>query len=234
MENLSKILLAVHVFSGFTSLALFWIPMFTRKGGLNHRRIGKIYVYLMSIVVITAALLCLVALTEGRFIGASFLGFLSLITGQAVWEGVAILNTKKGFSRSFLWTQKLFQLSTFSFGLALLITGLVLINQGFGVVMLIFGILGISNFSKVWNIIRGRDLEQKDWFNGHLEGMIISGIAAYTAFFVFGGRQFLGNIFTGYWMVVPWVAPTVIGIFSIRYLKKYYARKKAKKLDPTT
>ena len=51
--------------------------------------------------------------------------------------------------------------------------------------------------------------------------MLVSGIAAYTAFFAFGGRVFFESLLTGYWAVLPWVAPTIIGIGAIKYLEKY-------------
>ncbi len=229
MEAISKALLMIHVVAGFTSLGIFWIPMFTRKGGINHRKLGKVYVFLMWIVVITAALLSIKNVLIGRFIQAAFLGFLALITGNVLWSGMAMLRNKQGLSARFQSIQRILDFSVFLFGLVLVIYGIVLKGQGTGVLMLIFGILGMSDFPKVRAHLQGKSSTSVNWFDGHLDGMITSGIAAYTAFFVFGGRQFFEGWLPGYWAIIPWVAPTVIGMISMRYLKAYYATRRGAK-----
>lgn len=229
MEALAKALLMIHVVAGFASLGIFWIPMFTRKGGLNHRRLGKVYVFLMWIVVGTAALLSIKNLLIGNFIQAAFLGFLALITGNVLWSGMAVLRNKEGLSAGFQAIRRTLDFSVFLFGLVLVIYGIVLKGQGTAVLMLIFGILGLSDFPKVRAHLRGNASTAVNWFDEHLEGMITSGIAAYTAFFVFGGRQFFEGWLPGYWAIIPWVAPTVIGMISMKYLKAYYTAQRRPK-----
>ncbi len=87
----------------------------------------------------------------------------------------------------------------------------------------------LHSFGTIFKEIKN-PTQKADWFIEHMKNMIISGIAAYTAFLAFGGRTLLGNIFTGYWMVIPWVAPTFIGIFAMRYLEKYYLQKRGGKI----
>ena len=95
MKNLSEILLATHVIAGMISLIIFWIPIFVKKGGNLHRSVGKVYVYLMWYVVISAFLLSVENFIEGSYIAAAFLGFLTLATGQPLWSAIAILNNKE-------------------------------------------------------------------------------------------------------------------------------------------
>ena len=90
MEVLSKSLLAIHIFCGFCSIVLFWIPIFVKKGGNIHVKIGKAYVFLMWIVVLTAAILSIKNIIIGAYIMAAFLGFLSLITANPLWYGIAV------------------------------------------------------------------------------------------------------------------------------------------------
>ena len=87
METLSKALLSTHVIAGFISLVLFWIPIFTKKGGKIHTLVGKIYIYLMWIVVISAGILSVENAYQGNYLMASFLGFLTLITSNPLWYG---------------------------------------------------------------------------------------------------------------------------------------------------
>ena len=101
MEAITKALLATHIFSGITSIILFWIPIFLKKGSKNHILIGKIYVFLMWIVVISAGLLSIKNILIGEFVMAAFLGFLALITANPLLYGIAILKNKKGLSDSY-------------------------------------------------------------------------------------------------------------------------------------
>ena len=223
MKTLSSIVLTIHIIAGFSSLLLFWIPAFTKKGGINHVKMGKIYMWLMWTVVITAALLSIKSFYVGRIEAAVFLGFLTFITANPLWKGIAILNHKKGLPKSFQTTHLMFELLIFISGVLLLSYGIYLKGQGGAILMIIFGILGVSNLGSIIKLIKNPP-QKMDWFMEHMKDMITSGIAAYTAFFAFGGRTLLGDIFTGYWMVIPWVAPTIIGVFAMKYLEKYYQK----------
>lgn len=229
METFSSIFTMVHVAAGFASLLLFWIPAFTKKGGINHVKIGKLYMWLMWIVVITAAILSIKNLYIGRVEIAALLGFLTFITANPLWKGIAIFNHKKGLSKTFQQTHLIFEVMVFIAGALLLGYGIYLQGRGAAVLMMIFGLLGVSNLKAVLKLIKNPP-QKMDWLIEHVKDMITTGIAAYTAFFAFGGRTFLGEIFTGYWMVIPWVAPTFIGIVTIRYLEQYYAKQRSQKV----
>lgn len=216
----------IHIAAGAISLILFWIPIFAKKGGINHVKLGKIYMWLMWIVVVTAAILSIKNLYVGRIEAAAFLGFLTFITANPLWKGIAVLKHKKGLSKAFQRTHLIFESLILVAGVLLLGYGIYLKGEGGAVLMIIFGILGVSNLGSVLKLIKSPP-QQMDWFTEHMADMIISGIAAYTAFFAFGGRTILGHIFTGYWMIVPWVGPTIIGIFTIKYLKKYYEKQRS-------
>ncbi|HMQ46768.1 MAG TPA: hypothetical protein PKA00_04695 [Saprospiraceae bacterium] len=228
MDLIEKIMLPPHIVAGFLSIALFWLPAFTRKGGISHIRMGKLYIFFMWIVVVTAALMCLENVWYGFYAGGSFLGFLALITASPLWRGIAILRNKKAITPKYRRINLTLELAIFLFGAALLVAGILLQSDSTAILMMVFGGLGISNAGRLWRMIR-RPSQQSDWLIQHMKDMIASGIAAYTAFFAFGGRTLLGEIFTDNWMVIPWMAPTVIGITSMRLLEKAYRRKRQSK-----
>jgi hypothetical protein len=58
----------------------------------------------------------------------------------------------------------------------------------------------------------------------HIRGTIISGIAAHTAFFAFGGRRLLVDILgmDTSLMFIPWVMPTLLGVIYAKYMRRKY------------
>ncbi len=220
LSVLSDLTLYTHVISGSLALLCFWIPVFARKGGINHRRVGNWYVRFMWGVVVTAVLLCVKNIIVANYLSAAFLGFLSLITARPLWNGIAILKNKKELSVSYQRTD-LFLLGSIvvaSFGM--LILGYGLRAQGMGAVILIFGILGLTNLPEfLRNLKPGIE---RHWLREHFSGLIISGIAAHTAFLVFGAATYIQVLFTSYWATLPWFLPSVIGGLGIAYSNRRY------------
>ena len=92
------------------------------------------------------------------------------------------------------------------------------------VLLMIFG--GIS-VAAAFSMRRDTLVEQPDRkarLVAHFNGLIGSGIGVYTAFFAFGGSRFLAEVLPGYWQVVPWVLPAIIGTIIINRLEKSYKR----------
>jgi uncharacterized membrane protein len=220
---LTSVFLPIHVVAGFSALISFWIPTLTRKGKRAHRLSGKIYVFLMWIVVLSAAALCLLKVAKGEYLGAAFLGFLSLITAQPLWYGIAVLRYKRELPRRVLLMRKVLSGLVSASALAMLITAAYLRLQGPAILLLIFGLLGIGSIKDVIKPMATLRAAAH-WITDHLDGMIVSGIAAHTAFFAFGGNQFFTGLFVGPWVAIPWSLPTVIGIIAMRRMKRRYPR----------
>ena len=219
MDSFSKILLSTHVIAGFISLILFWIPVFVRKGGDIHRKVGKVYVYLMWYVVLSALLLSIENFIQGHYISAVFLGFLTFITGRPLWSAISILKNKRQLSASYLMINLCFNIIIGISAIILFLFGLKIWGQAESVMMIFFSLLG---FGGGWDAIQQirNPKEKEDWYKEHLSGMIISAIAGYTAFFAFGGRQYFASILTDYWQILPWIAPTIIGIGIIKLMER--------------
>lgn len=225
MDSFEKFLLPIHIACGFLSIVIFWIPIFVKKGSNIHVKVGKLYMILMWIVVLTAAILSVENFMNGAYIGAAFLGFLTLITGNPLWYGIAILNQKKGLSESYKKKHMFFNGLIVIAGILLLIYGITLNGHPQGILMIIFGILGISTGKEIITMQRNPEAKS-NWIEEHIAGMLTSGIAAYTAFAVFGGNSFFSGFITGYWSIIPWISPTIVGIILIKYYKNSYLNKK--------
>jgi hypothetical protein len=223
MEYIFKTLLTVHIIAGSISLILFWIPAFTKKGNDLHKKSGFWYMVMMWIVVGSALILSIKNAFLGQINTALFLGFISLITANPLWYGIAVLKNKKQLSTTYLWTHRLISIIIVLFGMFLVIYGTFFITSGIRYLMWFFGALGIAG---IVEIVRSyRDYEnQPHWFKRHYTGMISSGIAAYTAFFAFGGRTMLGEILTNELQLIPWIAPTFIGVTAMRLLDRKYKK----------
>ncbi len=231
MEIASKGLLFIHIFFGTISLVVFWLPaVFTKKGGQWHNKLGKIYVFLMTGVVISAALLCIKNVIVGNYNSAIFLGFLTLITAQPIWYGTAVLKYKKSMSKSFWLMHISFRLVIILCALSLISYGTYLyLNHEVHPLLFIFGFLGASDLPAWIKEMRNPPLNV-NWLVDHFSSMIISGIAAYTAFFAFGGRAFMSKVLVGYWQILPWILPTIIGTIAIKVLKSKYEKRKPDEL----
>lgn len=219
MEFFETALLFVHIVAGFGSLVLFWVPVWTRKGGINHRRVGRWYVRSMSVVVISAILLSLINLYRGNIGLGVFLGFLALLTAKALWLATSILKNKRDVGLRYRLKLIAFSGLVVGTGIALIAYGIALGGKGLAVYMFIFGGLGLSGIFELISLIRG-SFEQEDWIKHHIVGMGGSGIAAHTAFMSFGGSSLITGFFNSYWALVPWMAPTVIGIIAINVAVK--------------
>jgi hypothetical protein len=234
MDSLSSIFTFAHVAAGFSALIVFWIPAFTRKGGINHRRIGNWYVKLMWVVVITAFILCLKNALIGRTQAVIFLGFLVLITAKPLWLGISILDNKRVLSLAYRRANVLLNALVAAAGLALITYGLSLNGSGNAILMYVFGALGLSSVFDLWAGVRSLMAHNTDapeqkpqWMKEHIANMGVSGIAAHTAFLAFGANSLLPQSYVGQGGLglVAWISPTVIGVIAIRWSVRKYQPK---------
>lgn len=222
MELIHKILLGIHIPFGAISLILFWIPVGLKKGSPNHRKYGKYYFWTMWVVLITSALLSVSNTIMGHYMAAIYLGFLSLITSYPLWYSYEILQQSREWSPKYVNIRRIFLSLMFISGLILIMIGGIMFQfKGMGTMMVFFGMVGL---------LSGRDLlmskhkaiEKETRIKMHIQGTIISGIAAYTAFFAFGGSRLFIEVLHMHhqWMAIPWIAPTLLGVIYMRYMKK--------------
>lgn len=221
MKEIHDILLWIHIPAGTISLVLFWIPVMVKKGNNIHRKVGKAYYWSMWIVQITALLLSINNAILGQFIMAAFLGFLAILTGYPLWYSYEILQQKKVWSDRYFKVRKTFAWVLCLASLSMLIGAGIMRFEGPAILMVFFGLIGLPAIKDAL-MTREAAMAKESRIKTHMRGTIVSGIAAYTAFLSFGGRTLFGDLLTGYLQIIPWIAPTIIGLVVLRFMKKKY------------
>ncbi|MFT6335119.1 MAG: hypothetical protein ACI86M_001255 [Saprospiraceae bacterium] len=221
MKAIHDIFIWIHIPAGTLSLILFWIPVMVKKGNNIHRKVGRAYYWCMWIVQITALILSINNAIMGQYIMAAFLGFLAILTGYPLWYSYEILQQKKEWSQRYFNNRKAFAWILFCASLSMVIGAALMKFQNQGVLMLFFGLLGIPALRDA-RMTKQTAMQKENRIRMHMKGTIVSGIAAYTAFLSFGGRSLFGDLLTGYWQILPWIAPTIIGVTILRFMKRRY------------
>lgn len=226
MELLHTILLWIHIPFGVISLILFWIPVGLKKGSHLHRKIGKYYYSTMWVVLISSALLSVCNVFLGKQMAALYLGYLTIITAYPLWYSYEILQQKKEWSDRYYTIRKIFLTTLFVTGVGMIMLGGIKYHfQGMGTMMLFFGLLVLPAGKDVF-LTKVKAMNKETKLKMHIQGTIISGIAAYTAFFAFGGSRILMGMLELHhqWMMVPWILPSILGLTYSWYMKRQYSR----------
>jgi hypothetical protein len=235
MYAIHQSLLAAHIFVGAVALASFWVPVFARKGSPWHVKAGMLYSRCMIAVAWTAIALCAVIaidplgshgvgavpperaaeiVSQSRLFGA-FLAFLGLTTLSGIRNGLRAVKARREPGWRPTRGDVTLDLAVVASGVAMLIMGLVYRNPLF---------IGLSLTVLIIRLMRVRraTAQRFSWWSEHLSAMLGTGIGAYTAFFVFGGRRLFSAYLPGGWELLPWFLPTVIGVPAISLTIRYY------------
>lgn len=236
MEAVLSNLRWVHVAAGFIGLAAFWVPIFTRKGAAQHKLFGKIFKYSAYIVLGAAGLaVCLHAINfsnHGMSISEHasdygfmiFLGYLALVTFIILRHGQLVLQHKPGLASMNNWPNRFFAGLAIASSLMIIAFALVY-NPSNKIILYALSPIGISSGIGIFKAIRGQRTEKKAWFYEHLGAMLGCGIAFHTAFAVFGASRIFDLGLSGAWSVLPWIAPTLIGIPATIIWTRHYKQR---------
>ncbi|MEX0739336.1 MAG: hypothetical protein WD071_08340 [Pseudohongiella sp.] len=236
--------LYLHIAVGIVALIIFWVPALSKKGSVNHKRVGRIFALIMYTVGWSGVLMASldlwrpltmhpaadvttpesqVAISAGIRSTATFLLSLSILVLTATRHGWLVIRGKEDRRILRKPSQVALCLALLAAGLTLLVVG----ARGGNTLLLIFGALetwlaiGYLRYS-----FKADLAHPKEWWIEHLGALIVGGISAYTAFFVVGAASLLEPLlqsgsFAGLGIVF-WVAPGVIGGFAIARLSRKY------------
>ncbi|WP_337879265.1 hypothetical protein [Rheinheimera sp.] len=224
-----------HIILGTAALLLFWWPVLSKKGSAVHRRTGHYYSLCMHSVAASGIVMTLLvwgaplaakpelmarALTEPQLYQRlmdqnSFLFLLSLLTWVTIRHAQLALKTRQDRRLLRHWAV---------LGPVLLLVAVsaaVLRQQGaYQPLVLVFSLISLGTAAGILRYTFARNTTANAWLVEHAVAMLASGIAAYTAFSAFGGRVLLSSLLQGYWQMLPWLLPTLIGLPAIFWYRR--------------
>jgi len=201
LEMIIQSLRWTHIIAGFMAFFVAPVALITQKGGLAHRRWGKVYFWAMTVGTITA-------LIVAAYRPNIFLLLIALFSFYLSFTGYRVLSRKRpdqGQRATMLdWSVTLLTLLA-----SMIMLGLGFYNPSRNAMRLeplfaVFGFLGTTGAaSDIKKFVRPPQEKYAWWFD-HMSGMVASYIAAVSAFSVVN-FNFLPPL-------VRWLWPTAIGV----------------------
>jgi len=208
--------LTVHVTAGAGAFVLAPLALLTAKGGKAHRRWGKFYFWSMAVVAATAFVMA-------SYRPVLFLALVAIFSFYNAFVAYRVLGQKAAVTgarvvRPLDWIAALFCFGSCG---ALVLLGAFRphLVSNLGIPAIVFGLIGMRISGRaMWRFLHP-PTEKMFWWYAHLQGMIGSYIAAWTAFCVVT----IGPLLHHAWWV--WITPVAIGIPAIIATTAYYQRK---------
>lgn len=236
MNELGELLRFVHVVAGTVGLAAFWIPVVSRKGARNHKRFGRVFVRAAYVVLAAAALASGLRLLDLHARGLTpadapqsytmvvFLGYLTFITFVIVRHGMAVLRHKA--EPQALRTASHIGLAWGCIAASAAVIAYAAVFSASSAILL-YALSPIGIFTGAGNLryITAAAPPPRVWWYEHLGAMLGAGVAFHTAFAVFGSTRLFDIGLDGWLAVIPWIAPTVVGVPAIALWTRHYRRK---------
>lgn len=218
---LFHVLVVAHILSGATGAIAFWVPVAGRKGGVNHRRWGRIFTTAMLATGTLA--LCMSTLTlidplgthphlAGRFDAPFIRGIfgwmmlhMGVLTINLAWYGWhCVVNGRrreKGREWRNLSLQPLVMLAALNCAWQGWLIGQPL--------MMGIAIVGVATgLTNLWFLFKPNP-GPMDWLKEHVKALVGAGISVYTAFMAFGSVRIFPELALN---PVMWAIPLGTGI----------------------
>lgn len=198
---------------GSTGLLVGLFIMIAKKGDKRHRTIGKIYFLAMM-------LSAMVAIPMSYLHPNWFLFMISIFTIYMLTTGVRYL--KMSQSKKVTKIDWLISFTMLLFAIGFIVYGiLILLSQNnFGIVLMVFGIISLSF---VYNDVQnygGQSKIKNFHLTNHISRMSGAYIASCTAFIVVNNHDYVPGI-------IAWLLPTfIITPLIIKWTRKYKVLKK--------
>jgi hypothetical protein len=242
-------LLLSHIVPGFAGLIAFWFPVVLKKGSRAHIVTGKVFAICCGLVALSAIIASLWMLISpmthdprlatldpaklpgelrGRMFVGTLLGALGLYTLVPLILSMRWVDAKKdpgamqkGWLRGLVSVEIIVSGAVMALGIA----NAIRIGPMSWWLISLLGLAGLqASIKHARDCFETSPLRMQWWYR-HMEYTLTCGIAFHTAFFVFGASRFGLAGFTGYTALIPWLAPSLIGIPATRLWIGYYQRK---------
>lgn len=211
MEQTIKILIYIHAFFGGLGLITGIISIFVKKGGLNHKKAGKIFSY--SIIISSLISLFVARLPNHKNL---FLFLIGIFTIYLVLAGNRALTLRSKNKAD--WKDKVISGTMLIVSTGMVLLGILGLVQQIdnSILYLFFGSFGAFLTLRDFHTFKIFTQKKNAWLINHLGRMNGALIASITAFFVAGL-----NIQT----IFIWFVPTILGTFYIIFWTKKLSSK---------
>lgn len=228
--SLFHVFVTAHICTGAIGLTLFWVPVIGRKGGIAHRRFGRIFAWCLLATGVSAIGMSLCTLSDplgthpqiadtvlvtGLF-GWMML-YLAVLTISLAWHGMMTIRNKSNHDDNRHWWNVAIQLAAIAAALNCAWQG-VLIGQPLMMGIAVVGVAsGITNLVFIATARPARMAYLKE----HVKALVGAGISVYTAFMTFGlARLMPSHAFNP----TLWAIPIIVGISLILFHHRRIAR----------
>ncbi|WP_242111688.1 hypothetical protein [Luteimonas aquatica] len=218
-----RLLVIVHGLIGLIALLSFWSAALLRKGGLWHRRVGRVYLFAMAGILLTAVPIAVAIFLDKRPVAGVFLGFLSVITAAGVWNQWRSIRDRQDVAR---YTGPVF-------------VGLGLLSLASGLLVLGFGLKTgtglLAGFSLVGILGGGAQLYKRRhrtrlaarprwWMIEHYTAVLGNGIATHIAFLAIGLPRLLPAVEGETLQALAWFGPLLVAVLAKGWLDRRWKR----------
>ena len=218
MEPSIKLLIYIHAFFGGIGLVSGLMSIFVKKGGINHKKAGKVFSYSMVISALISLVIAVLPNHEN-----TFLFLIGIFTIYLVLAGNRALTLKNASKLKADWIDKTISALMLFASLIMIVIGIIgLIRHNNSAILFIF-FGGFGAFLSINDFYTFKTFKQKKnvWLKNHYGRMIGALIASITAFLV--AALNIGTL-------TIWISPTILGTAYIIY----WNQKLNKKSKPET
>jgi hypothetical protein len=211
------VFLVLHIIGGGVGLVSGTLNLVMKKGGKIHNLIGHFFFYGMLVAGSSALILSFIKSNHFLFIVGVFTLYMVITGKRYIYLKMLGLNQQPAL---FDW---IISLAMSLAALVFLVLGvMLLINQNnFGIVLLVFGIISLGFVRRDFMNYKGKMKEKNYWLLMHLQRMTGAYIASATAFLVVNAKYIPFEFPTFvYWLLPTAVLTPLILIWSKKYSKK--------------
>ena len=213
------IVLSLHIAVGAVALLGFWIAALARKGGALHRGAGRIYLWAMYGILLSAVPLALAYFGRGRPLQGLFFLYLVVLVGSSVVIAPRAVRLKQDFKAFRQGIYPRLAYAQLAAGMLLSVAGL-LAGQ---MLLAVFGLVGVGRSAQMLRLRRVTSPPPGWWLREHFIAMIANGIATHIAFLSIGLAQVLPPRLLQ--LNLSWFVPLAVGLSAMVWLSARQRRR---------
>lgn len=214
-------LVAAHIVAGSIGAVSFWVPVAGRKGGLQHKRWGRVFTVALLVTGSLAVAMSVFSLIDpvgthphlaGQFDAAFLRGIfgwmmlhVGILTLNLTWYGWLCVRNRGDVAANRTLLNLGLQYAVIAAALNCAWQGW-LIGQP---LMMAIAVVGVATGGTNLAFLHARRHKPLDWLKEHIKAIVGAGISVYTAFLAFGSVRVFPALALH---PVMWAVPLVVGL----------------------